>query len=129
MGIKVVKNSCYGGFSFSRKAIERMAELGLPEAIEELKSTSIPSGNIYSFKSDSVTEDKFRTDPIVVQVVLELEGTASGSYAKLRVIELPDDVTEFHIRDYDGFETVYCGPEPESCCNIIGKYKSQENDY
>lgn len=47
-----------------------------------------------------------RTDPFLVQAVEEL-GTeaASGKYAKLKVVEIPDDV-KFVIEEYDGIEHI-----------------------
>lgn len=47
-----------------------------------------------------------RADPLLVAVVEELgSDQASGCYAKLRVIEIPDGV-EWEIEEYDGMEWV-----------------------
>lgn len=46
-----------------------------------------------------------RTDPDLIRVVKELGDAASGKYAKLKVIEIPDGV-EWEIDEYDGMETV-----------------------
>ena len=49
---------------------------------------------------------KDRADPKLVQVVEELGEAASGKYAELKVIEIPDGI-EWEILDYDGYETVH----------------------
>jgi len=77
--MKVVVNKCFGGFGLSKEAYE---ELG---------------------KWDTIGGD--RTDPRLVACVEKLGMRANGPYAKLEVLELPDDVS-FYIDEYDGFETV-----------------------
>ena len=49
---------------------------------------------------------KDRTDPKLVQVVEELGSAASGGWAELKVIEIPDGI-EWEILSNDGFETVH----------------------
>lgn len=85
---KIVYSACYGGFSLSEKAISRYWEL---------KGEPCPK-NWYDRGID-------RTDPILVQVVEELGEDANGSYAKLRIEELPKG-TIYRIDEYDGFESV-----------------------
>ena len=75
--MKIVLNKCYGGFSLSEIAIEK---LGL--------SDEYPIIN--------------RSDPILLDLVEK--DVASGRYAKLRVVEIPDDATDWEIDEYDGFE-------------------------
>lgn len=83
--MKVVINGCYGGFGLSKEAYEY---LGL-----------VWDG--YGFKY----EDK-RTDSKLVECVEALGHKASGLHAKLKVIEIPDDV-KWEIDDYDGWETIH----------------------
>jgi hypothetical protein len=47
-----------------------------------------------------------RTDPKLIQVVEELGDKASGSCAKLRIIEIPDGV-DWEIDEYDGNESIH----------------------
>lgn len=55
-----------------------------------------------------------RNDPILVQVVEQLgKKEASGgdiwkggSTSSLKIVEIPDDVLEWHIEEYDGIERV-----------------------
>lgn len=46
-----------------------------------------------------------RNDPHLVQVVEELGREANNQFAKLKVVEIPDDV-DFQIEDYDGSEHI-----------------------
>ncbi len=46
-----------------------------------------------------------RNDPVLVQVVEEMSDAADGSHAKLKIVEVPDDV-EWMIEEYDGTEWV-----------------------
>ena len=49
--------------------------------------------------------DDKRTDSLLVEVVEELGERASGEYAKLKVVELPEDV-QWSIRERDGNEWI-----------------------
>ena len=77
--MKLVINNCYGGFELSEKAREM---LGV---------------NPYDIK---------RNDPKLIQIVEELGEKASGKSANLQIVEIPDEITDFDISEYDGVETV-----------------------
>lgn len=81
--MKVVINDCYGGFGLSNKAL-----------------------NMLGLESDSIF-DCDRANPKLVEVVEKLGEEANGFCASLRVIEIPDDVKEWYISDYDGVETIH----------------------
>ena len=83
--MKVVINSCYGGFGLSNKALDMYKQLS-------------NKSEVYAYELD-------RTDPILIQVVETLGAEANGHYAKLRIIEIPDDVN-WEISYYDGVESV-----------------------
>lgn len=51
------------------------------------------------------TRPNNRADPRLVKIVEEMGEKANGGFAKLKVIEIPDDV-DWEIDDYDGMETV-----------------------
>lgn len=53
---------------------------------------------------DSWTRDS-RTHPLILRVVEELGEKASGEYAKLSVVEIPDGI-EYEIGEYDGIEHI-----------------------
>lgn len=46
-----------------------------------------------------------RNDPILIQVVEELGEKANGSCAKLKIVEIPDNV-DWEIAEYDGNEHI-----------------------
>ena len=101
MGIKVVYNACYGGFSLSRKAALRLFEQGVTEFGESLEAQKkMPSyyGDHYS------TCGLSRHDPRLVQVVEELGEEANGAFADLQVDEIEGN--RYRIDEYDGYENV-----------------------
>ena len=49
--------------------------------------------------------DLKRDDPVLVQVVEEMGQDASGRFAELKVVDIPDDV-QWEINEYDGMEMV-----------------------
>jgi hypothetical protein len=107
---KVVINSCFGGFGLSHDAIMRYAELkGLNMIVVEEKRTF----SDYTYYLNEISDDNYwypgcalgRSDPALVQVVEELGELASGRFAELKVVEIPDGV-EWHIVEYDGMEHI-----------------------
>ena len=87
--MKVVINTCFGGFSLSDAG-----EAEVTKRDRTLAEEQYPVGwNIE------------RTHPVLVQMIEEDAVLYSGSSALLRVVEVPDDV-EWHIHDYDGREHV-----------------------
>ena len=82
--MKIVINTCFGGFNISKEA------KALYETI-----TSI----------EAISHEMQRNDPVLIKIVEDLGAEANGSYAKLKVVEIPDDVDWF-IDAYDGKEWV-----------------------
>ena len=106
---KVVYNACYGGFGLSKKAAEKLAELGVEEAIEYLKEKE--SYPLYLIKTP-------RHDPRLVQVVEELGKESWGDCAKLKIEEIDCEI--YRISDYDGNERVEL-PDFNMCDWVIIK--------
>lgn len=77
----IVVNRCFGGFSLSKAAQER---LGV----------------------DTAYPDIARDDPRLVEVVQELGEQASGHSAILVAKFVPDFATDWTINEYDGYESV-----------------------
>lgn len=133
--MKVVINTCFGGFGLSALAVKKIAELEgrecyfyvhddtdykkyvqvpLEKAVDFFIAADIPDFHKLSEKErdkawskhvlDSGRETE-RHDPDLVAVVEELGAKASGSYAQLRVVEVPDGV-EYIIEEYDGNEHI-----------------------
>jgi len=82
--MKVVINRCYGGFQLSLEAYDY---LGIP-------------WDDYGF---AFYED--RANPKLVECVETLGEKANGRCARLKIVEIPDDV-KWHIAEYDGWEWV-----------------------
>lgn len=57
--------------------------------------------NRYLWNEEGIKRD----DPAFVKMVEDLGGKASGRFAKLRVVEIPDDV-DWEITEYNGLEQV-----------------------
>ncbi len=79
--MKIVINNCYGGFSFSEQAREML----------NLESC-------YSYVE--------RDDPNVIACVERLGSAANGLFAQLRIVDIPDNTTDWRIEEYDGAESV-----------------------
>jgi len=82
--MKIVINTCYGGFSLSEAACE---ELGIDH-----------TGH-YGFPEN-------RNDPRLIACVEKLGDDARGNHAMLKVVEIPDGI-EWGIMDYDGLESIH----------------------
>ena len=132
--MKIVINSCYGGFSLSPKGLRRYLELQghnayfyqqtkYKHSCDEVEYTRIdniddvPSLFFYCTTSDQGERISHyprdtvsyyaieRNDPILVQVVEELGKESYGTYAKLQVVEIASG-RWFKIDNYDGYETI-----------------------
>lgn len=84
----VVINQDFGGFSLSDEAEARYKAMSGIEEDEDMYFYDIP-----------------RDDPYLVQIVREMGTKANGSYATLKIIEIPGDV-DWEIGEYDGREWV-----------------------
>ena len=125
--MKVVKNSCYGGFSLSHKAVMRYAELigktlyafvdnrgtDLTKVIPYTSKTKPMLGLIYYCTTEEYNDDNsfnprdiYRADKHLVKVVEELGKKANGIHAELIVVKIPNNV-EWEIDNYDGMETIH----------------------
>lgn len=98
--MKVVINTCFGGFGLSKKALERYSVLKYGENFVNYE------GGLYYIKhADGGTYDIeiARDDPLLVQVVEQLGERAWGEYSKLTVKEIPDG-SDWEIAEYGGRE-------------------------
>lgn len=80
---EIVINTCFGGFGLSKKAQQRLKELGVTKCYYNIA----------------------RDDPSLIQVVKELGKDANDGGAKLKIVIIPANV-EWRIHDYDGLEHV-----------------------
>jgi hypothetical protein len=83
--MKIIINTCYGGFGLSEKALALFNER---------------SGTVNTYGRDIT-----RNNPILVEIVEQLGEAADGGFAELKVVEIPDDV-KWQIEEYDGNEWV-----------------------
>jgi len=84
---KVVINTCFGGFSLSEYACEAYATA---------KGIERKDFSMYELERD---------DEALVAVVEQLGKSANGTYAALKVVEIPADV-KYTIEEYDGVEHI-----------------------
>ena len=82
--MKVVINTCFGGFGLSESALE------------EYKKRKGTTEDIYYW-------DIPRDCPVLVEMVEE--GGVDGDYSELKVVTIPDGVN-WYIHEYDGLEHV-----------------------
>ena len=85
--MKVVINRCYGGYCLSQEAVDLYFKRTNRQYPEYLYS------------------EISRDDPILVKIVEELGEKANGICAKLKIVDIPDDV-EYVIEEYDGMEII-----------------------
>lgn len=84
---RVVINKCHGGFGLSDEAVTRYKEL-----------TNITDKDFWD-------RDIPRDDPYLIQIIKELGDKANGSYAELKIVEIPEDV-DWIVEEYDGREWI-----------------------
>ena len=77
--MKVVINDCFGGFSINHEIAKKYFD-----------------GEIYEIKP---------TDPILISLI-ESGINCNGSCAELKVVEIPDNATDWRIIEHDGAEYI-----------------------
>lgn len=128
--MKIVINSCYGGFSLSDKATEMYLALKGKKYYKYPNKWDI-MGSQFLFcpkeeyeRLESEYKQKYgdwkkfnelnlyfcnreipRNDPDLIEVVEKLGKEANGQFANLKIVNIPDDV-KWEVCEYDGNETV-----------------------
>jgi hypothetical protein len=98
--VKIVINTCFGGFSLSDDALEALESGAHPAVLAYIEA--VGRGE----KKDWHHVEIARDDRMLVNVVENLGSErASGRHASLKVVEIPDGV-EWGIAEYDGQEHV-----------------------
>ena len=108
--MKIVINTCHGGFGLSEKAFAMILNR---KGIEfEFRISKI--GTLFYRKGMLDNEEGYlgwpqyelcRDDSDLVAVVEALGSKANGKYSELKIVEVPDDVN-WYIEEYDGKEWV-----------------------
>lgn len=110
--MKIVVNTCFGGFSISLEAAKFMAARGNKTALDELEDYYLKEhknfcDSWYGYGFVEGSNGYERTDPDLVAAVETLGSKeASGSMAALTVQEIPDGI-DWYIDEYDGIETIH----------------------
>jgi hypothetical protein len=90
--MKIVINTCFGGF--------RLSEEG------ETRFQALNNGiSFYDVCDELNWSWNTRTNAILVQLVEENSKLYGGPHSALKVVDVPDDV-DWYIHDYDGMEHV-----------------------
>ena len=109
--MKVVINTCYGGFGLSHEAVLLYAKYKNIKLFDEV---TIGSRSIYYIKDKNNRKndndgffncDPERDDPVLIRVVEELGDKANGMCASLAIIEIPDGIS-WEVEEYDGQEHI-----------------------
>lgn len=108
---RIVINRCFGGFGLSDEAMQHYLKLkGIPY------ETSPPSwcqdsqdywhaGHVGDYDYYIGDRDFDRNDPALIQTIEALGDKASGRFADLKIIEIPDGV-DWQLEEYDGTEWI-----------------------
>ena len=103
--MKVIINSCYGGFGISNEALKLyLDKKGIKYTIEEKNSSF--GNDFYGLDGKYLLGREIaRNDPVLIEIIEELKDKANGFCAKLEIVDIPDDA-EWYIEEYDGSEWV-----------------------
>ena len=116
--MKIVINTCYGGFSLSKEAGKWLLNNGIEEPFKSKIQRRINEMGGSNFILADLEEHSNRTHPLLVKCVETLGKRASGEYAKLEIEEVSGDY--YRIDEYDGIESVIT---PELDYFLENKYK------
>lgn len=123
--MKIVINTCYGGFGLSDAATERYAELN---GVKIYKEDLVYIAHFYTVPVEEYKKiyaectlardynkinkiyytlrNVERTDNYLIQVIEELGKAANGNCSELKIVEIPDGV-QWDINEYDGYESIH----------------------
>ena len=87
--MKVVINTCYGGFDLSEKAKKLYAEARKDDD--------------FDIDVDLYLALEVRYDPKLIEIVENLGKEANDSFSDLKIVEIPDG-SHIYIENYDGKE-------------------------
>lgn len=118
--MKIVINTCHGGFGLSNEAAHFIAERKNVRLVEDGLFTTYPhyltdqpygeplcwSADLWERGTVKSFRDLDRTDDDLIAAVWQF-GEAAGQppICKLKIVEIPDDV-EWYIAEYDGNEWI-----------------------
>lgn len=110
--MKIAINTDFGGFGLSEQAFQKLLTLkGIEFEVEETDSFV---GNAYYLAGKEHTDATYiaqyefyenRADADLIAVIEEFGKAASGNFANIAIVEIPDDV-DWYIAEHDGLEHV-----------------------
>lgn len=104
--MKIIINQSFGSFGFSYGALKKWLSRQEPGLYYLSTMPGYLVSNIYEYDTHKEVHHKsLRTDPYMIELVEEDPYNASGPFAKLKVIEIPDDI-EYYVQDNGGLEIV-----------------------
>ena len=103
--MKVVINRKFGGFDLSQEALIELQKRLTPDSEIAINEEVWPDNPEAPSKLFVLWDHEVstRSNPQLIEVVEELGSRANGSYAALKIVEIPDDV-DVVIEEYDGDE-------------------------
>lgn len=111
---RIVINRCFGGFGLSDEAMHHYLKLkGINYGTSPEKSPFSKTCKTLFWREDTDQQsrdllwdrDIARDDEALIQTIEALGDKASGDFADLKIVDVPDDV-KWHIAEYDGYEHV-----------------------
>ena len=105
--MKVVINRKFGGFDLSQEALIELQKRLTPDSEIAINEEVWPDNPEAPSKLFVLWDHEVstRSNPQLIEVVEELGSRANGSYAALKIVEIPDDV-DVVIEGYDGDEWI-----------------------
>ena len=108
--MKVAINDGIGGFYINETAFRKMIEYGYVDEIWKKMFGSIEAGVEWEINVCDghiyIIDDKKRANPILIRVLEEL-GLENCSNAKLKIIEIPDNIEWYIDECDDGTEFIH----------------------
>jgi len=105
-GYQVVLNDCYGGFGLSKDAVSMLND---KYGLDIDSDYGYVDNDVFGIVDENM--DSYRMDKRLIDVVKSRgSAKASGQYASLRIVDVPDDVVDihgWHISDYDGIDSIH----------------------
>lgn len=95
--MKIVVNRCFGGFSVSEEVYNLLGFRWDGYGFLSNGNFKIKSNNSMAYRAD---------EKLIEAIELIGEENSSGSFAKLEIVDIPEDV-EWEIGDYDGQESIH----------------------
>lgn len=92
--MKIVINKCFGGFTLSEAACEEIRK----------------KKDFWNYDNGDISDYYMffgREDSLLVSVVEQLGEDASGENSNLVVMVIPDEATDWGMKEKDGFESVF----------------------